>query len=308
MRRIIVLLFVTLALAGAGHAEKRDYIELAQRGWGYELRSTMVGRDMAIPVHINGRDLAGASLCLVGEPPHPQTLAILNAFRALLKHSFGYPAPMRYAGQTARNCGTGRTVVLRLYSGYPPNRELSLDLDWLSEIHQLGLPSGRSYVVTSPAMAQTFFGRRGQGTHIVVKQPAQSRPNLLETAFHKSILIEELFQSYTFGMDILLYDKAAVYLSKLQETPVNLQRFAWSSHDFMRALLNSNPEGLCAFDVFMLHAVAQAPVDQTIEPGFIEYIDRQYDHLWAQTDATLADPQFSVLLDEGCTKSIQVQR
>ena len=308
MRLVFFQMLLVVALATAVHAEKRDYVDLAQRGWGYELRSTMLGRDLAIPVHINGRNLAGASLCLVGEPPHPQTLATLKAFNALLKHSFGHPAPMRYAGLSARNCGTGRTVVLRLYSGYPPNRELSSDLDWLSEIHQLGLPVGRRYVVTSPAMAQTFFGHRGQGTHIMVKQPAHRRPDLLETAFHKSILIEELFQSYTFGMDILLYDKASGFLSKLQETPVNLQRLSWSSHDFMRALLNSNPKGLCAFDVFMMHAIAQAPVDQTIDPDFIDYITSQYDNLWAQADATLADPQFSGLFDEGCTTAVQVQR
>nr|WP_170335361.1 hypothetical protein [Ruegeria arenilitoris] len=290
------------------HAEKSDYLELAQRGWGYELRSTMIGRDMAVPVHIDGRNLAGAALCLIGERPHPQTLMVLNTFRDLLKHSYGYPTPMRYAGRSARNCGTGRTVVLRLYSGYPPERELSLDLDWLSETHLLGLPVGRRYVMTSPAMAQTFFGHRGQGTHIVVKQPAHGRPDLLERAFHKSILLEELFQSYTFGMDVPHFDRATGFLSKLQETPVNLHRWPWSSHDFMRALLNSNPSGLCAFDVFMLHAVAQSPVDQTIDPGFFDYIDRQYDRLWAHTDKTLSDPRFSSLFDDSCTRAVQVAR
>lgn len=308
MRFFIFQIAAILVFAGELLAEKRDYIELARRGWGYELRATMLGRDMAIPVQINGRDLAGASLCLVGERPHPQTLEILNAFRDLLKHSYGQPTPMRYAGRSASDCGTGRTVVLRLYSGYPPERELSSDLDWLSDTHQLGLPAGRRYLVTSPAMAQTFFGHRGQGTHIVVKQPAHGRPGLLETAFHKSILLEELFQSYTFGMDILLSDRTAGFLSKLQETPVNLHRFPWNSHAFMRALLNSNPGGLCAFDVFMLHAVAQSPVDQTIDPGFIDYIDDEYDRLWAQTDETLTDPQFASLFDEGCTRAVQVSR
>lgn len=308
MRYLLLQVTMLIASASALHAGKRDYIELAQKGWGYELRSTMLGRDLAIPVHINGRDLAGAALCLVGEKPHPQTLVVLNAFRDLLKHSFGHPTPMRYAGPSARDCGTGRTVVLRLYSGYPPNRDLSADIDWLSEVHQLGLPMGRGYVVTSPAMAQTFFGRRGQGTHIVVKQPAHDRPGQLEKDFHKSILLEELFQSFTFGMDILLFDTSMGFLSKLQETPVNLQRLPWSSHDFMRALLNSNPSGLCAFDIFMMHAVAQSPVDQTIDPGFIDYIDTQYDQLWAETDETLADPQFEVLFDQGCTTSVQVPR
>lgn len=303
MWRIITQLLAAIAFATAALADKSEYLDLARRGWNYDLRVTMLGRDTAIPVLINGRDLAGASLCVVGERPHPQTLAVLDAFRALLQHSFGYPAPMRYAGRSARDCGTGRTVVLRLYSGHPPARDLSSDLDWFNEVHQLGLPSGRAYMVPSPAMAQTFFGHRGQGTHIMVKQPAHARPDRLEAAFYRSILIEELFQSYTFGMDILLYDKTAGFLSKLQETPVHLHRLPWGSHDFMRALLKSNPSGLCAFDVFMMHAVAQAPVDQTVEPGFIDFIDAQYDRLWAQTDRTLADPRFAVLVDNSCIQS-----
>lgn len=300
MLRIIIQLSLALMLAGGAQADKSTYLDLARRGWNYELRVTMLGRDMAIPVHIHGRDLAGASLCLVGERPHPQTRAVLDTFRALLHHSFGYPAPVRYAGPTARGCGSGRTVILRLYSGHPPNRALSSDLQWLNEVHQLGLPSSRSYVASSPAMAQTFFGRRGQGTHIMVKQPAHARPDRLEAAFYKSILIEELFQSFTFGMDILLYDRRAGFLSKLQETPVNMQRLPWESHAFMRALLQSNPAGLCAFDVFMMHAVGRTPVDQTVDPGFIDYIDAHYDRLRALADETLADPRFAPLFDSGC--------
>lgn len=306
MRYLLLQITMLVAFAGTLHADKRDYIKLAEQGWGYELRSTMLGRDMAIPVRINGRDLVGSGLCVVGEQPHPQTLSVLNSFLELLEHIFGHPTPMRYAGPSARNCGTGRTVVLRLYSGYPPNRDLSADINWLSDVYQLGLPEGRAYSMTSPAMAQTFFGRRGQGTHIVVKQPAHGHPGQLERDFHRSILLEELFQSFTFGMDVLLYDKSAGFLSKLQETPVNLQRLPWSSHDFMRALLNSNPSGLCAFDIFMLHAIAQSPVDQTIDPGFIDYIDGHYDSLWAQTDETLADPRFAALFDASCTTTVRV--
>ncbi len=301
MLRIITQLLMGVMFAGTAQADKGTYLDLARRGWNYELRVTMVGRDMAIPVHINRRDLAGASLCLVGERPHRQSVAVIDAFRTLLKHSFGYPAPMRYAGPTARDCGSGRTVILRLYSGHPPNQALSSDLQWLNEVHQLGLPSGRTYIASSPGMAQIFFGRRGQGTHIMVKQPAHAHPDMLEAAFYKSILIEELFQSFTFGMDILLYDRRAGFLSKLQETPVNMQRLPWESHAFMHALLTSNPGGLCAFDVFMMHAVGRAPVDQTVDPGFIDYIDAQYDQLRALTDETLVDPRFAGLMDGGCT-------
>tara|TARA_R110002126_G_scaffold9774_2_gene44042 strand:+ start:269072 stop:270043 length:972 start_codon:yes stop_codon:yes gene_type:complete len=300
MQRLIITLLLALGLATEGSADRARYIELARRGWGYELRTALPMRAFPAPVHINGRDLAGSSLCVVGERPHPSSLKTLNAFRALIAHTFGKPLTMRHAGRSAEQCGSGRTVILRLYSGFPPNRALTADLAWMNDVHVLGLPKGSYYTATSPAMAQTFFGKRGQGTHIMVKQPALPRPGTLETAFYKSILIEELFQSFTFGMDIMLFDRAAAFESKLQETPVNLHRLSWESRDFMRALVNSNPDGLCFFDVFMLHAVAQAPVDQTVDPEFISFIDRAYDSLLMQTQDTVADPRFADLLAPGC--------
>jgi hypothetical protein len=284
-------------------ADRLAYLDLARRGWNYQLRTTMVGRDLSIPVHINGNDLAGASLCLVGQPPDADSLRTIGTFRALAHHVFGKPIPMRYAGPDASACGSGRTVVLRLYSGHPPNQALSADLRWLNSIHDLGLSMRSDFRATSPAMAQTFFGRRGQGTHIMVKQSALSRPGILESAFYKSILIEELFQSFTFGMDILLLDRTAGFQSKLQETPVSLYRLPWDSRDFMRGLVNSNPGGLCPFDVFMMHAVAKAPVDQTIEPAFIDYIEQSYDDLMARTEQTLGDGQFAPILDLACARS-----
>lgn len=300
MQKTIVAAFTLLFLASASVADKAGYLDLARQGWSYELRSTMVGRDMSIPVTINGRSLAGASLCLVGEKPHPQSLEIINVFRALSRHTFGKPLTMRYAGADASLCGSGRTVVLRLYSGYPPNRQLANDLSWMNRIYQLGLPRSASFSATSPAMAQTFFGRRGQGTHIMVKQPALDRLGRLEVAFYKSILVEELFQSFTFGMDILLFDRTAVFQSKLQETPLVLGRRSWESRAFMKALVRANPGGLCEFDVFMMHAVAEAPVDQTNEPGFIEFIDREYDRLLNQANLTMADPRFALIFDPLC--------
>ncbi|WP_298919139.1 hypothetical protein [uncultured Roseobacter sp.] len=298
-----VLWFLSLVIALVSSplaADRAAYVDLARRGWSYELRTTMVGRDLSIPVHIHGKDLAGASLCLVGERPHEASITIINAFRSLALHAFGKRMPMRYAGRSAANCGSGRTVVLRLYSGHPPNRDLSADLRWMNKVYQLGLPARGDFAASSPAMAQTFFGRRGQGTHIMVKQPALNELGSLETAFYKSILIEELFQSFTFGMDILLFDRTAAFQSKLQETPLNLHRLPWSSRAFMRALVSSNPTGLCTFDVFMLHAVAEAPVDQTTEPGFIDYVDQNYDQLFARALATMADPQLAALFDPTC--------
>ena len=295
-------LSILTLLATPLSADRADYVDLARKGWNYELRTTMVGRDLSIPVHINGRDLAGASLCLVGEAPHPASLEIIDAFRKLAEHVFTKPLTMRYAGVSASACGSGRTVILRLYSGLPPNRALSADLQWMNGIYDLGLRAGSDFAATSPAIAQTFFGRRGQGTHIMVKQPALTELGPLEAIFYKSILIEELFQSFSFGMDILLFDRAAAFRSKLQETPVNLYHLSWESHAFMRNLVTSNPSGLCPFDVFMLHAVAEAPVDQTVDPAFIDYIDDHFDDLLARADATLADGRFASIIDRDCAR------
>lgn len=303
MRWLIVGVYLTLITVTPALADRAAFVDLARRGWNYELRTTMVGRDLSIPVHINGRDLAGASLCVVGERPHPNSLDVINAFRGLAAHVFNKPLTMRYAGRDASACGSGRTVILRLYSGHPPNRALSADLLWMNGIYQLGLPPKRHYAATSPAMAQTFFGRRGQGTHIMVKQPRVATLGDLERSFYTSILVEELFQSFTFGMDILLFDRAASFQSKLQETPLNLQRLPWESRDFMRALLRSNPGGLCTFDVFMMHAVAEAPVDQTIEPGFIDYIDREYDQLLVRATETMRDARFAPILMPDCRRA-----
>lgn len=303
MRFWIVGVCLLLCVVTPAAADRAAYVDLARRGWNYELRTTMLGRDLSIPVNIHGRDLAGATLCVVGEEPHPNSLAVINAFRDLELHVFGKPLTMRYAGQDASGCGSGRTVILRLYSGHPPNRALSSDLNWMNQTYLLGLPERSFYAASSPAMAQTFFGRRGQGTHIMVKQPGRTRPGQLEAAFYKSILVEELFQSFTFGMDILLFDRAAAFQSKLQETPLNLHRFSWESSDFMRALLNSNPKGLCTFDVFMMHAVAETPVDQTTHPGFIDYIDREYDMLLARAAETMADGRFATIMAPGCQRN-----
>ncbi|MEL6523534.1 MAG: hypothetical protein AAFQ66_21345, partial [Pseudomonadota bacterium] len=225
--RILVILLAGL-LAIPAMAGKDEFVDLADRGWNYQLRTTMLGRDLSIPVRISGQTLAGAALCIVGDPPAPSTRAVLNTFRDLAAHIFGKQIPMRYAGPTSDLCGAGRTVVLRLYSGLPPNKALSDDLNRMSETYGLGLPPGRFYVANSPAMAQTFFGRHGQPTHIMVAQP-RGPTTILEALFYKSILIEELYQSFTFGMDVLVFERDAAFLSKLQEFPVNPQRMAWTS-------------------------------------------------------------------------------
>lgn len=304
LRAVLCLLALTSA-ARAGSADKASYLALAKSGWVYDLRTTMLGRDLSIPVHINGRDLSGAALCLVGERPTAQTVEVLDAFRALARHVFGKPLPMRFAGPEAAGCGPGRTVILRLYSGFPPNGALGRDMMWMSRSYGLGLPQGRYYAAGSPAMAQTLFGRRGAATHLMVQQaPPDSVTGPLESAYYRSILVEELFQSFTFGMDVLLFSADPRFVSKLQEVPSIPRGLAWGSPAFMTALLRSNPWALCPFDVFMLHAVAEAPVDQTNDPAFLDFIDGAFDRLEALAEGTQADPRFAAILDPECRAGV----
>lgn len=307
-RRTGLALALGLLALLAGHTasaveadERAAWLELARRGWNYRLREPPLGRDMTIPVRISSRTLEGAALCLVGERPRTETRAVIESFRALIAETTGRALPMRYAGETARDCGTGRVVVLRLYSGDPPDRALTADLTWLDEAYGLGLPEGRDYAAMSPAVAQTFFGRWGQAVHVMVQQaPPERRTDVLEDAFFRSILIEELFQVFTFGTDILVARRDTVFQSKLQELPVRMSRYGWETSAFMQTLLTVSPGGLCRFDIFMLHAVAEAPVRETTDPAFLDYIDAHFEELRAKADATRSDPEFGLLLDPAC--------
>ena len=300
-RHISGILAVVIGWAGGpALADKAQYLDMARRGWSYELRSTMVGRDMSIPVHINGRDLKDARICVLGEPPTKDSRAVLDAFRALLEHVHGISAPLHEAGEDIAGCGTGHMVALRLYSGPPPNRALGRDLGWMDRVYDLGLPSRHVWAASSPAMAQTFFGRKGAGTHVMVQQAAAGETGPFDQAYFRSILVEELFQTFTFGMDILHLDAQEPFLSKLEENPLRLRHVAWGSRGFKSAMLSSNPPALCAFDIFMLHAVADAPVEQTTTPDFISYINENFAPLQARTEATLGEPRFAPVLDPAC--------
>lgn len=301
-RTLIAFTFLVLG-ALPTTAQQERFLAIAEQGWNYQLRTTMVGRDLSIPVQINGRSQAGVVLCIVGEEPHPQSLEILTAFRDLLHHIHETQIPMIHAGPAATDCGQDRVVILRLFSGHPPHQSLTDDIEWLNNRHALGLPPGRFYQVASPAMGQTFFGRKGQATHLIVKQPAHQSTSALETAFYRSILIEELYQSFTFGMDLLQFDRTTPFISKLQETPMNLQRLSWGSKPFMRALVNSNPGGLCLFDLFMLHAIAQSPIAETVDPAFITYIEDNFTELLTMAQTTMDDPAYGLLVDKACVAS-----
>jgi len=298
--RWYVLLFALVAFPA--HADKANDLKLARQGWVYELRTTMVGRDLSIPVSIHGRTMVEGGLCVVGTPPHALSRQIIDEFAGLLAHVFNTPFKAMFAGAEAHTCGAAHSAVLRLFGGYPPNGALSTDLDWLNRNFALGLPKGRQYMASSPAQAQTFFGRGGQATHLLVKQSEHKRLTPLEEAFFRSILIEELFQSFTFGMDILLFDRSAGFTSKLQEFPLVLDQLQWGSRAFMQKLLAANPTALCPFDVLMLHAIAEAPVDETTDPKFVTYITDNYERLQTLAVQTIAMPEFASIVDPGCRR------
>ncbi|MHA6264428.1 hypothetical protein ACXYMO_14585 [Arenibacterium sp. CAU 1754] len=302
IRVLVILAFAGAAVSVGAGTERSVFIDMARKGWVYELRSAMWRRDPdRPPVRINGRDMAGAALCVVGERPHFQTARVLETFSALMTQTFGKPVPMRYGGTDLSGCGTGRIVYLRLYSGRTPHRAFNDDLRKMDAVYGIGLPANRDQYVMSPAQAQTFFGRYGRTTHLLVKQAAAAVPTPLEQRFFTSILIEELYQSFTFGMDILHFDRHAAFLSKLEEMPLNLRNLPWDSTQFMEGLLRSNPGGLCPFDVFMLHALAHSPLEQSNTPDFLGFIETEFDDLLRRTNVTVAQVGLAPILDPACT-------
>ena len=303
MKRLCLFVLFLLSSLGLAQAssDRTTFIELARKGWVYDLRSAMSGRDPAsVSVTINGRSHSGAAICIVGESPHPQTWETLRAFDALMHNVFHKPIPMRFAGADLSSCGTGRTIYVRLYSDRAPHRAFNVDLRRMDGVFDIGLPQSRDQYVLSPAQASTFFGRRGQVTHLLVMQPPEGPTTPLQSEFFASILIEELYQAYTFGMDILHFDRKVPFVSKLQEFPLNLRHIPWTSAAFMEGLLRSNPSGLCLFDVFMLHALANAPVAQTNDQAFIDFIAAQFDDLAQLADRTIVKPELSAIIDPRC--------
>ncbi|KAF0674692.1 hypothetical protein PMES_03075 [Profundibacterium mesophilum KAUST100406-0324] len=279
---------------------KTAVLELARKGWVYELRSSMMRpvRGRALP-RIDARSLRGARLCLLGEAPHPVTLDVIEQFSALLELTFGQPLRLDDAVDPA-GCA-GEPVVLRLFSDRSPDIAYNSDLERLDTEFAIGLPRRRRHFVATPAQAQTFFGELGQATHILVMQPeVETEPADLTLQFHVSILIEELYQAFTFGMDVLLFDRTRKPISKLQEYPLHLRGLSWRSDAYMAGLLSSNPRGLCAFDVLMLHALGESDLERTNSSELIVYIDENYTRLTERMRETLALPSLSTILDPDC--------
>ncbi|WP_141137826.1 hypothetical protein [Actibacterium lipolyticum] len=280
---------------------KTDFLALAQKGWVYELRNSVKRRDASMPaVRIDSKEMAKGSICVIGEQPHAITQGVLRAFQNLIASVYGPVGTVTWGGATAASCHGPHRTYIRLYSGRPPHHAYNRDLRMLDQIYHIGLPKDRDQFVRSPAQASTFFGREGLASHLLIKQPSAMPLSPLERGFYASILIEELYQAFSFGMDVLHFDRQKAFLSKIEEYPVNLRNLDWDSPRFMQGLLTSNPRGLCAFDVFMLHALATSELENVNSNAFLEYLDHHFDELVQQTRATVQEPEFAGIIDRNC--------
>lgn len=298
---VLAALWPQATRAAAELADKAAYLSLARQGWVFEMRSTLLRRDPALPsVRFDAKAAARGAICVYGAPPRPATRALLGAFDQLLRDLFDRTAPMTFAGAGIEDCPEKARIYLRLYRGDPLIGVFNDDLRRLDRIFGIGLPDDRLQQILSPAQASGFFGRGGDVAHILAPEGGPGPATELEAAFRRSTLLEELFQVVSFGVDIPVFDRDRVLISKLQEHPVYLKHLRWRSPAYMEGLLGSNPGALCAFDVFMLHALAASPFDSSNSEGFITFIDGAFDDLAARAAATMAAPRLAVLFDPAC--------
>lgn len=294
-------LFGVAAAAEADRPTRQDYLSLAEKGWVFEFRSSLMRRDGDLPsIQFNAKKIAASPVCIFGAVPRPETQNVLTQFHRLLGQTFAPRAPFSYAGRMISDCAPHQRIYLRIYEGYPPTDIFNMDLRWLDAQFGIGLPKGRSEKVRSPAQGIGYFGRKGDVTHLLINQSDRADPTQLQREFYRSILVEELFQTVTYGLDILKFNAEAPFLSKLQEFPTNLTHIGWGTERYMRGLLSSNPKGLCGFDVFMLHALAQMTLESSNSQAFLDFIDMRFDDLLARTQMTLSSPSFTLLLDRSC--------
>lgn len=296
----LILLVTSLPVnADNVQADRERFLDLAKRGWVYDLRRTMLGRDLSVPLAIHGRNFLGSTLCLVGEVPNQASQQVLDVFFDLHAAIFEVKQDRLYAGRDVETCPKDSAIVLRFYSGHGSDDDLTSDIAWLNEKYRLGLRPRRSFMVSSPAMAQTFFGHAGTATHIMVEQNRARNDPMLE-AYYKSILIEELFQAFSFGMDLLVFTPNPSFSSKLQEALQRLPHMSWATDKFKRNLLASNPKALCFFDVFMLVAIAKSSVEQTVEPEFLAFIKTHYETLLEHASGFFERSEFAHIIDPIC--------
>jgi len=298
----LILAFV-IALPSVGYSQptRADYLTLVRSGWVFDLHSARMRRDPTLPpVRFDSVEVAKGEICLFGETPHALSRDVMASFTALLREVYDRQLDVTFAGENIANCPARQRVYIRLYSDLPPSRAFNADLRQLDQDFDIRFPPNWLELIKSPAQTNGFFGHSGPVVHLLINQPPREDVTLIERDFYASILIEELFQAVSFGADILKFDHDTPFYSKLQERPANLRHMAWQSERFMTGLLASNPKGLCAFDVFMLHALAAANLENVNSEALLIYVDTHFDDLSDATMQTLDRPAYRILLDGRC--------
>lgn len=281
--------------------DRSDYLTLARSGWVFDFHSARMRRDADLPpVRFNSTEVALGEVCLFGDPPHALPRQIIRTFTDLLRDVYDRRLAVTFAGREMTNCPPRQRVYIRLYTGKPPYALFNADLQQMDREFDIRFPANWNEPVISPAQANGFFGRNGAAAHLLINQPPEGGMTPLQNDYYTSILIEELFQVVSFGADILKFDRDTPFYSKLQEYPVNLRYLRWNSETFMAALLQSNPKGLCGFDIFMLHTLAISNLETTNSVALLEFIETHFGALRTRSMRTLADPQYRMVLDSRC--------
>lgn len=270
-------------------------------GWHYAFRGSASGQaDDLPPAYVLAGAMAPRAICLIGDAPHPVMAETLGQFRALLRRIFGTAGPVFSGRRTVEHCEAGETIFIRFYSSLVPNELFNADIAALDDRFDLGFSGRQRLNNLSPAHSVTMFGRAGQITHLSLLEPVLPRISELKRKFYRSILIEELYQSYSFGIDVFKMRHGGPFLSKLQETPVDLRFLDWTSARYMAGLLQSNPQGLCHFDAMMLHALAAYPGHGGAEVPLTVFVERNFDLLYEDARATAARTELADLFDPAC--------
>ncbi len=279
---------------------KTEVIALAERGWKYEYRGSFRRQVASLPPsHLLAKTMPARGVCLLGDDPHPLTRQTLMGFRALIGSMFDEVGGLKTKARTVADCPPQSSVFIRLYSRRLPDAAFNQDLQDLNQKFEIGM-TNQAQTILSPAQAVTFFGKAGQVTHIIMLQPHRPKLSPLQERFYRSIFIEELYQTYSFGIDVFKATRGGPYSSKLQESFTNLQGLRWTSKRYMEGLLSSNPAGLCQFDALMLQAILQVPNAAASSGQFIAFIKTRFEHLSAAAQNTIATPGMAALFDDTC--------
>ncbi len=298
---VIILSLPFHIAASKADPNKTDYLSLAKRGWNYEYRGSIRRQVPNLPAsHILAKSMAARDVCLLGSDPHALTQETLETFRNLIGQIFGDVGALSGTVNTLTDCPQSSTVFIRLYERRIPFTEFNEDLQHLNKRFQIGM-SDQQQQVLSPAQAVTFFGKTGQATHIILLQPNRHRITALQEQFFRSLMIEELYQTYSFGIDVFKVGRGGPFDSKLQESFVNLQNVSWISENYMNGLLSSNPHGLCDFDILMLHALQDVAATVEGSDEFISFVDKNFGRLVTAAQTFSRKPEFQSLMDRECT-------